>query len=75
MGVYVPGASETRSPVFEDDFEVAFSPDCFDMGLSQGANGAFCLFLISVTLTPEPTGLPSPLDLTNHESILHHPLE
>lgn len=28
-------------PVFEDDFEVTFSPDCFDVGLNEGGNGAY----------------------------------
>lgn len=70
MGAYVAGASQTRSPVFEDEFEVAVSSDCFDIGLNQGANRAYCLFLISMPLTPEPMGLPILLDLTRHEPIL-----
>lgn len=65
----MPGASQTRSPVFEDEFHVAFGPDCLDIGLKQGVNGAYCLFLISMTLTAKPEGLPSLLDLTSHESI------
>lgn len=37
----MPKASQTRPPVFEDDFEVVFSPDCFDVGLNKGGNGAY----------------------------------
>lgn len=72
----VSWASQTRSPVFEDEFEVAFDPDCLHIGLKQGVNGAYWLFLISMTSTPKPEGLLAFLDLTSRESILEaHPLE
>lgn len=43
---------------------------CLDLGLKQGVSGAHCLFLISMTLTTKPEGLPSLLDFTSPESIL-----
>lgn len=41
MGVYWLGASRTRSRVLQDEFEVALSPDLFDVELSWGVNGAY----------------------------------
>ena len=44
-GAYMPRASQTRSPVSEDEFEVTFSPHCFGVGLNKGTNRAYSLSL------------------------------
>lgn len=64
QGAYMPRASQTRPPAFEDDFEVTFSPDCFDVGLNEAGNGAYSrLFLIYMVLTSKTKNLPILLDL------------